>query len=139
MTNNITTLEFNKLTAKKFATRLKQANLVTKTDFDNKLTSLNRKIVSNKTKNLLTENELKKLKTFDLGYFIGKSHFDEDGAQNYLVFQSILEYFMLNSKLITKWKSKGLSNESLEAISTSDKTLTPSINYYGEKARLIFT
>ena len=84
------------------------------------------------------------LKTLDLGYFIEKTYFDEDGAQNYLVFRvfrvlNYLEYFRLNSKLITKWKSKGLSNESLEAISTSDKTLTPSINYYGEKARLIFT
>ena len=82
---------------------------------------------------------MKKLKTFDLSYFIGKSHFDEDGAQNYLVFQSILKYFTLNSNWITKWKSKGLSNESLEVVSTSDNTLTPSVNYYGDKARLRFT
>ena len=82
----------------------------------------------------MTENELKKLKTFDLDYFIGKSHFDEDGAQNCLVFQFMLEYFTLNSKLITKWKSKGLPNENLEVISTSDNTLTPSINYYADKA-----
>ena len=74
-----------------------------------------------------------------MGYFIGKSHFDEDGAHNYLVFQSVLEYFMLNSNKITKWKSKGLFNESLEVISTSGNTLTPSINYYGDKARLKFT
>ena len=70
---------------------------------------------------------MKKLKTFDLGYFIGKSHFDEDGTQNYIVFQSILKYFTLNSNCITKWKSKGLSNESLEVVSASDNTLTPSI------------
>ena len=37
----ITTQEFNNLTAESFAARLKQANLVIKTDFDNKLTSLN--------------------------------------------------------------------------------------------------
>ena len=42
----------------------------------------------NKTKHLLVENELKKLKKIDLGYFIGKSHFDEDDAQNYLIFLS---------------------------------------------------
>ena len=35
----ITTPEFNKLTAANFTARLKQANLVTKTNFDNKLTS----------------------------------------------------------------------------------------------------
>ena len=35
----ITTQEFNKLTAENFAARLKQADLVNKTDFDNKLTS----------------------------------------------------------------------------------------------------
>ena len=58
----ISTPEFNKLTAKNFAARLTQANLVTKADFDNKLTSLNRKITSNKTKHLIIENELKKLK-----------------------------------------------------------------------------
>ena len=45
-----TTQEFNKLTAEYFAVRLKQANLVSKTDFDNKLISFNRKITSNKTK-----------------------------------------------------------------------------------------
>ena len=71
----------------------------------------------------------KKLKTFDLGYFIGKSHFNEDGAQNYLVFQSILKYFILNSNWIAKWKSKGLSNESLEVVSTSNNSLTPSVMF----------
>ena len=82
---------------------------------------------------------MKKLKTFDLGYFIGNSHFDEDGAQNYLVFQQILEYFRLNSNWITKWKLKRLSNESLEVVSTSENTLTPSFNYYGDRVRLRFT
>ena len=65
--------------------RLAQANLITKTDFDVKLLNLNRKITPNKSKPLLFENELNKLKTFDSGYFIGKSHFVEDGTQN-LVF-----------------------------------------------------
>ena len=98
----ITTPEFNKLAAENFAARLFQADLITKTDFDSNLSSLNRKITSNKTSYLFIENKLKKLKIFDLGYFIGKSHFDEDGAQNYLVFQSILKYFTLNSNWITK-------------------------------------
>ena len=76
----ITTPEFNTLTADVFNVRLAQTNLITKTDFDVKLSSLNRKITSNKSKHLLVENELKKLKTFDSSYFIGKSHFEEDGT-----------------------------------------------------------
>ena len=83
----IDTSEFNKLAADAFNLRLPQANLVTKTDFDAKLLSLNRKITSNKTKHVLVENEFNKLKTFDSGYFIGKMLFEEDGTQNYLLFQ----------------------------------------------------
>ena len=65
----IDTSKFNKLAADVFNARLSQANLVTKTDFDAKLLTLNRKITSNKTKQVLVENELKKLKTFDSSYF----------------------------------------------------------------------
>ena len=55
--------------------------------------SLHRKITANKLKNFFVKNELKKLRTFDSSYFIGKNHFEGDGAQNYLVFQSIIRYF----------------------------------------------
>ena len=54
--------------------------------FDNTVSNLDSKIAENKTKNDSIRNELKNLKTFDLGYFIGKSQFEEDGAQNYVVF-----------------------------------------------------
>ena len=47
----------NMLTAENFAARLKQANLVSKTDFDNKLTTFNRRITSNKTKYLEVEKK----------------------------------------------------------------------------------
>ena len=71
----ITTPEFNTLAAIVSNARLAKANLITKTDFDAKLSSLNIKITSNKSKHLL-ENGLKKVKTFDSSYFIGKSHFE---------------------------------------------------------------
>ena len=58
---------------------------MTKTNFDNAVSSLDSKIAANKTKSESIENELK-LKTFDSSYFIGKSHFEEDGTPNYLVF-----------------------------------------------------
>ena len=89
----ITTPEFNTLAADVFNARLKRANLVTKTDFDNSVSSLNGKVTINKTKNESIENELRKLKTFDSSYFIGKSHFEEDDTQNYLVFQPLNKDF----------------------------------------------
>ena len=103
-----------------------------KTDFDDKLSNLNRKITKNKTDHLLVQNELKKLKIFDLGYFIGKSHFEEDGTQNYLIFQPIVRYFKFinNTDYISSWKSKGLSAETIKPPTTSDNSLTPTINYY---------
>ena len=48
----ITTQEFNKVTVEKFTARLSQADVVSKTDFDNKLASFNKRITLNKTKNL---------------------------------------------------------------------------------------
>ena len=64
-----TTTEFNKLTTENFAARLTQVNLVTKTDFDNKLTSFNRKITSNKTKHLEVQKKLNSLITNDYNFF----------------------------------------------------------------------
>ena len=115
--------------------------MITKTDFDAKLSSLNRKITANKSKNLLVENELNKLKTFDSSYFIGKSHFEEDGTQNYLVFQPINKYFKVitNTDYVSSWKSKGLSAETIKPPTTSDNSLTPALSYYGTKARVKFT
>ena len=115
-------------------------NLVVESNFDNTVSSLDRKIATNKTKNKLIENEFKKLKTLDLSYFIGKSHFEEDGAQNYLVFQPIRRYFKIiaNTKYISSWKSKGLSDETIKPYATSDNSLSPLIDYYGAKVRLKF-
>ena len=50
-----------------------------------------------------------------------------------------MKYFTLSSISNTKWKSKRLSNESLEVNSTTSNTLTPSVNYYGDKVTLRFT
>ena len=55
---NITAPEFNKLTAENFAARLKQANLVTKTGFDNKLTSFDKGITTNKRNHLGVQKSL---------------------------------------------------------------------------------
>ena len=101
-----------------------------------------KKLLQTKTKLLLIKNELKKLKTFDSIYFRGKSHFEDDGAQNWLVFQPIQRYFKTvsaNDSNILSWKSKGLSDESIKAPTTSNKILNPSLDYVGTKIRVKFS
>ena len=66
----ITTQEFNKLTAENFATRLTQVNLVSKTEFSNKLTNYNKRITSNKTKHLEVQKKLNSLITKDYNFFL---------------------------------------------------------------------
>ena len=70
----VTTQDCNKLAAESFTARLKQANLVSKTNFDNKLINVNEKITSNETKYL----EVKKAKYSNnkrLYFFSGRIYF----------------------------------------------------------------
>ena len=77
------------------------------------------------------------LKTFDSGYFIGKSHFGDNGTQNYLVFQKMYRYFRLitNTSNILSWQSKGLSNENFDPLNTN---FSLSVDYVGNKIRVKF-
>ena len=61
----ITTQEFNKVTAEKFVAILKQPNLVSKTYYDSKLTSCNKRIISTKTKHVEVQRKLNSLMTKD--------------------------------------------------------------------------
>ena len=100
--------EMNKLTAGNFAARLAEVNLETKTDFDNKLINLDKKLTQAKTKHLIIKNHFKKLETFDSICFCGKSHFEDDGTRNYLVFQATYRYFKtysFNGSNVLSWKS----------------------------------
>ena len=89
---------------------------------------------------------MKKLTTFDSSYFVGKSHFEEDGTQHYLVFQLIEIYFkkiacVSNGSYvyyIYYWQSKGLSDEKINSIKTSNLIITPNLDYYGTKRRVEF-
>ena len=87
---------------------------------------------------MLIEIELNKLETFDSSYFTGKSHFEENCTQHYLVFQPLNNFFKLitNTLSILSWQSKGLSTENIDPLITS---LSPSINYVGNKIRVKFT
>ena len=75
-----------------------------------------------------------------MSYFIVKDQFEEDCVQDYLVFQPIHRYFTIisNTKYISSWKSKGLSDETITPYATSDNSLTPLIDYYGSKVRVKF-
>ena len=82
---------------------------------------------------------MKNLETFDSIYFRGKIHFENDGTQNYLVFQTVSRYHKTgsaNNSNILSWKSKGFSDESIEPLSASNKMLNPSVDYVGTKARV---
>ena len=126
------------------------SNLVKKTDYDtkvgeieNRIISLNRKIISNKTKDISIEDELKKLKAFDLSYFRGKNHFDEDGNQNYYIFQPISKYLKVANvndiNYILSWKSRGLNDVKIESIKTNNYSLNPRIDHYDmSKIRIKF-
>ena len=109
-----------------------------KTNFDNTVSSLDSKLAANKTKNESIENELKKLKTFYSSYFIGKSHFEEDGTQNYLVFQPLNKYFKViaNTDYVSSWKY--LYIITIKPPATSDNGLTPALSYYANKTRVKF-
>ena len=98
----------------------------------------NCQVLTKKLLKIKQKNELNKLKTFDLSYFIDKSYFEEDGPQNYLVFQPLNKSFKLitNKLSILSWQSKRLSTENIDPPTTS---LFPSINYVGNKIRVKFS
>ena len=87
---------------------------------------------------------MKKLKTFSSIYFGGKSHFEEDGTQNYLVFQPKYGYFKRvigvgTGNYIYFWKSKGLSDENITAPTTRDYKGNLQLSYFGTKANVELT
>ena len=93
--------------------------------------------------NILLQNKLKKLQTFDLSSFRGKSHFEEDGAQNYLVLQPMYRYFKRilavgNGEYIYFWKLKRLSDGCINSITASNNSITPELSYYRSKIRVKF-
>ena len=92
----------------------------------------------------LLKINFKKVKTFESSYCIAKSHFEEDGRQNYLVFQPMYRYFkiiagVVNGSYIYYWESKELSDERINSITTPNYSVTPFLDYYGTKTRVGFS
>ena len=117
-TKYITTPELNKLIAKNFAATLKQANLVNKTDFDNRLISFNKQITSNKTKHLEVQKKLNSLIIKYYHFFLARIYFtSNDGSQNTFFYQPTLDTLELKkdkgTDYVLSWKSNGVYNSKL--------------------------
>ena len=119
----ITTQEFNKLMSENFAARLKQADLVNKIDFDNKLARFNRRITPSKSKHLEVQKKLNSLITKDYDFLLGRIYFtSSDGSQNTFVYQPTLDALELKkdkgTDYVLSWKSKGVFNSKLKPLYT---------------------
>ena len=61
-----------------------------------------------------------------------------DGFQAYLIFKPVYKYIKIiaNTRYISEWKSKRLTDESIKHFATSDNSLTPLIDYYSYNIRV---
>ena len=70
----------------------------------------------------------------ELSYFHGKSYFDEDGTQNYYIFQPISKYlkvaYVNDVNYILSWKSRRLNDIKIESIKTNNYLLNPRMDIY---------
>ena len=103
-------------------------NLVKKTDLDTKLKKISDRVTKNKSKHLLVENDIKKLKEFDLSYFRGENYFGDNNI-NYLVFEVSLKYLNFYDdsfcKSVLSWNSKGVSKEIIQFPRSNNNILSP--------------
>ena len=101
---------------------------------------LNKKIGTLTTKaELKTEQDkITKLQGFDSRYFSSKSLFEDDETQNCLVFQPMHRYLKKSGDTdqFSAWKSKGLSDESINHPTTSNNSLAPSLNPLDVRTRV---
>ena len=95
-----------------------------KTNFDNKLTSFNKTITTNKTKHIEVQMRLNSLITRDNNFFIGRIYFtSNDGSQNTFVYQPTFDTLELKkdkgTDYVLSWKSKGVYNSKLKPFYTA--------------------
>ena len=128
-----TTADYNKFTSQTLDAKIKQKGLVDKSpiagflsnaELDNKVAALT------KAELKAEQDKIIKLQTFDSSYFRSKSHFEDDGTDNFKKNG--------NTDRISLWKSKGLSEESINPPSASDNSLAPALYYFCNKTRVKF-
>ena len=119
--------------------------MVTKTDIDAKLKNISDRVTNNKSKDLLHDNELKKLKT--LVGSSAKIKFDEVQKENsfnrrffyylqqsHLVYECKMDSFNFIGKKISEWNSTGIfiySNDSSMKVTEDTKTKLPELKNDG--------
>ena len=86
---------------------------MTAKDLNTAVQEVEKKINANKRNISFIEAIVKKSNKFDASYFTGKNYFDNDGTQNYLVFQQVYKYFKMTGNDVTSWESKELSSEKI--------------------------
>ena len=97
---------------------------MSKTDFDKKLISFNRKITSNETEYLEVQKKLNSLITKEHDFFLGGMYFTRnDGSQNLFVYQPTLDTLELkkdkSTDYVLSWKPKGVFNSKLKPLYTA--------------------
>ena len=115
-------------------------NLVTKNEFDKKLTSFKKQTTSNKTKQLEVEKKLDSLTTKDYNFFLGRIYFTcNDVSQNMFVYQPAFNVLELkidkSTEYINGLKSKRLYNCTLIALHGA---FLPNATYFGVKIGMQF-
>ena len=110
------------------------AILIANTYSDVELRKVSDRVTSKKSKHLLVENELKKLQKFDSSYFRGKDFLEG----NYLVFKPMNKFKKNNNntKSISSWNSKELSDEVIKSPTINNNSLAPKLEYV-EKNMLV--
>ena len=112
---------------------------MTKTDFINKLTGFNKRIISNKTKHFEFHRKLNSLMTKD-NFFVGRIYFTiVDGSQNMFVYQPTFNVLDLKNdkrtEYIISWKSKRIYDSKLIVLIGA---LLPNVKYFRNKIEIQF-
>ena len=114
--NIFTTSDYNKCTSEIFDTKIKQKELVKKSNINNlvKISDLNAKLTTLATKAELKaeQDKIVELQTDDLSCFLGKNLFGDRCFQNIFVYQPTLNTLELKdnkgTNYVIGWKSKGV-------------------------------
>lgn len=74
--------------------------------------------------------KLKKVKTTGLDFRSYKNYLDNNGLQNYLIFQPITNTFTIptvDTETVIAWRSKGFSKEGIKTLIVPSNNLTPKL------------